>query len=149
MEFSLFYHTVRFFEGKKFLMRKVNAYAFSMLSFIGIGLLIGGMLLSGCAATPIIGKPVDHLKLKDGIYEGSYKGGPNKASVKVTIKHHSIVHIEIIENQAWKGKKAEMPIVERIIESQSTKVDAVSGATNSSRVIMNAVHKAIEKAYQN
>ena len=130
-------------------MRKVNAYAFNMLSFIGIGFLISGMLLSGCAATPIIGEPVDHLKLKDGIYEGSYKGGPNRASVKVTIKHHSIVDIEIIEHQAWKGKKAEMPIVERIIASQSTKVDAVSGATNSSRVIMNAVHKAIEKAYQN
>ena len=130
-------------------MSKVNAFVFSLISFIGIGLLVSGMLLSGCAATPIIGKPVDHLKLKDGIYDGSYKGGPNRASVRVTIKHHRIVDIEIIEHQAWKGKKAEMPIVERIIASQSTRVDAVSGATNSSRVIMNAVHKAIEKAYQN
>ncbi len=42
-----------------------------------------------------------------------------------------------------------MPILERIIETQSTRVDVVSGATNSSRVIMNAVQKAIEKAYQN
>jgi uncharacterized protein with FMN-binding domain len=39
--------------------------------------------------------------------------------------------------------------VERIIAQQSTRVDAVSGATNSSRVIMNAVQRAIEKAYQN
>ena len=130
-------------------MHKVNAYIFSLISFIGIVFVISAMLLSGCAATPVIGEPIDRRKLKDGIYEGSYKGGPNKASVKVTIKHHSIVNIEIIEHQAWKGKKAEMPIVERIIASQSTKVDAVSGATNSSRVIMNAVHKAIEKAYRN
>jgi uncharacterized protein with FMN-binding domain len=31
------------------------------------------------------------------------------------------------------------------MEAQSTKVDAVSGATNSSRVIMNAVQAALEK----
>ena len=114
-----------------------------------IGFLIGGMLLFGCAQTPLIGAPVGHRKLSDGIYEGGYKGGPNKALVKVTIKGHTIVNIEIVEHQAWKGKKAELPILERIITNQSTKVDAVSGATNSSRVIMNAVQKAIEKAYQN
>ena len=47
---------------------------------------------------------------------------------------------------AWKGSKAESPIIKRIIENQSTDVDAVSGATNSSRVIMNAGQRAIEKA---
>ena len=46
-----------------------------------------------------------------------------------------------------RGKKAELIIPGRIIEKQSTDVDAVSGATNSSHVIMNAVQKAIEKAY--
>jgi len=85
----------------------------------------------------------------DGVYEGSYRGGPNKALVKVTIKDNTIVNIEIAEHKALKGKKAELPILKRIIENQSTDVDAVSGATNSSRVIMNAVQKAIEKAYQN
>jgi uncharacterized protein with FMN-binding domain len=67
----------------------------------------------------------------------------------VTIRDNSIVHIKIIEHQAWRGKKAEEPIVERIIARQSTRVDAVSGATNSSHVIMNAVQRAIEKAYHN
>jgi uncharacterized protein with FMN-binding domain len=46
-----------------------------------------------------------------------------------------------------RGVKADPIIQERIIESQSTNVDAVSGATNSSYVIMNAVQKAVEKAY--
>ena len=104
--------------------------------------------LSGCKPTPIIGGPVDHEKLVDGIYEGSYKGGPNKASVKVTIKDKRIVGIEIVKHDAWKGKKAEPIIPKRIIEKQSARVDAVSGATNSSHVIMNAVQKAIEKSYQ-
>jgi uncharacterized protein with FMN-binding domain len=67
----------------------------------------------------------------------------------VTIKRNAIVNIEIVEHQAWKGKQAESAILDRIIAEQSTNVDAVSGATNSSRVIMNAVQKAVEEAYAN
>ena len=96
----------------------------------------------------ILGRPVEREKLVDGVYEGSYKAGPNKALVKVTIKDKRLVKIDIVKHRAWKGKKAESIIPMRIIEYQSTKVDVVTGATNSSRVIMNAVQKAIEKAYE-
>jgi uncharacterized protein with FMN-binding domain len=123
-------------------------YLSGLMYFAVSALLIGSMLL-GCAETPVTGAPVDHAKLKDGTYEGSYRGGPNKASVQVTIKDNNIVNIEILQHQAWRGGIAEATIVKRIIARQSTKVDAVSGATNSSRVIMNAVQIAIEKAYRN
>ena len=119
------------------------------LMYLAIGAILISTMLLGCAETPITGAPVDHARLKDGTYEGSYRGGPNKASVQVIIKNNNIVNIEILQHQAWRGKKAETAIVERIIALQSTKVDAVSGATNSSRVIMNAVQNAIEKAYRN
>jgi uncharacterized protein with FMN-binding domain len=102
----------------------------------------------GCQKTVIIGGPVEHQRLVDGIYEGSYKGGLNEASVKVTIRDKRIANIEIVEHSTWKGKKAEPVIPKRIIDKQSTLVDAVSGATNSSRVIMNAVQRAVEKSYQ-
>jgi uncharacterized protein with FMN-binding domain len=49
---------------------------------------------------------------------------------------------------SWKGDKANDIIPQRIIAEQSTAVDAVSGATNSSRVIINGVQKALEKAYR-
>jgi len=136
------------YEGKC-VMSRISKYTIGLLFLSCIGFLVNGTLLIGCAKTPVIGAPVDHTKLADGIYEGSYRGGPNKAVVKVTIKDNKIANIEIIEHQAWKGRKAQLPIVERIIASQSTKVDAISGATNSSRVIMNAVQNAIEKAYKN
>jgi uncharacterized protein with FMN-binding domain len=44
------------------------------------------------------------------------------------------------------GGPAEEIIPARIIEKQSTNVDAVSGATMSSDAIMNAVQLAIERA---
>jgi uncharacterized protein with FMN-binding domain len=119
------------------------------LMYFAIGVLLIGTLISGCAETPVIGAPVEHARLRDGKYEGSYRGGPNKAAVEVTIKDNNIVNIEILQHQAWRGVIAEETIVARIIASQSTNVDAVSGATNSSRVIMNAVQNAIEKAYGN
>jgi uncharacterized protein with FMN-binding domain len=121
----------------------------SGLMYFAISALLIGTLLLGCAQTQVTGGPVAHAKLKDGTYEGSYRGGPNKASVQVTVKDNSIVNIEILQHLAWRGGIAEATIAERIIASQSTKVDAVSGATNSSRVIMNAVQNAVEKAYRN
>lgn len=71
----------------------------------------------------------------------------HRAWGSLQIKDNRIVHIQIVEHWALKGKKAELTVVRNIIEQQSTGVDAVSGATNSSRVIMNAVQRAIEKAY--
>jgi len=129
-------------------MGKINKYDVGLLVFISIGFMLSGTSMFGCAPAPVLGAPVKHEKINDGVYEGSYRGGLNKASVRVTIKDKTIFNIEIAEHQALKGKKAELPILERIIETQSTRVDVVSGATNSSRVIMNAVQKAIEKAYQ-
>jgi len=134
---------------KELAMRKIDISTGCLLVFISIGLIFSGISMFGCAHTPVIGAPIKHEKINNGVYKGSYRGGLNKASVRVTIKDNKIFNIEIAEHQAWKGKKAELPILERIIETQSTRVDAVSGATNSSRVIMNAVQKAIEKAYQN
>jgi uncharacterized protein with FMN-binding domain len=106
------------------------------------------ILFSSCATTTKIGLPINR-QLKDGVYEGSYRGGPNKASVEVTIENNNIIDILIVEHWTLKGKSAELIVPGRIIENQSTDVDAVSGATNSSIVIMNAVQRAVEKAYQN
>ena len=119
-------------------MCKFKTYAFGLQAFISIAFLVCTAIFISCAPTAVIGRPVDAAKLADGTYNGSYRGGP--------IKDNSIVNINIIQHQAWRGKKAEETVVERIIAHQSTRVDAVSGATNSSYVIMNAVQLAIEKA---
>jgi uncharacterized protein with FMN-binding domain len=124
-------------------MKKAFAIVFLLVWLSAIGPSFGGR-----DKTPLLTEPVNNEKLTDGVYEGSYKAGPNKALVRVTIKDGKLVEIQIVKHRTWKGKKAESIIPRRIIENQSTKVDVVTGATNSSRVIMNAVQKAIEKACQ-
>jgi uncharacterized protein with FMN-binding domain len=104
---------------------------------------------AGCQIAPLMGTPVVSEGLKDGVYEGKYRKGINNAVVKITIADGRITDIELVEHFAsWIGNDANMVIPQRIVEHQSTKVDAISGATNSSRVIMNAVQKAVEKAYR-
>jgi len=108
-----------------------------------------GMLsfqILGCATTEIVGGPIPKNILKDGTYDGIAKKGPVKVLAEVTIKNKSITKIELLEHRTWKGRAAENIIPDRIIDEQSTSVDAVSGATISSRVIMNAVEDAIQKA---
>ena len=117
--------------------------------FLKLTLLCLCLFMVGCATTQKIGMKIDSNNITDGTYTGSFKGGPNYAEVKIVIENAKITNVLILEHDTWKGKKAEPIIPSRIIEEQSTDVDAVTGATNSSNVIMNAVQKAVEKSYKN
>jgi len=64
----------------------------------------------------------------------------------VIVRDHRIADIDIIEHWELRGEQAESVVIQRIIEQQTADVDAVSGATNSSWVIMHAVQDALEKA---
>ena len=112
-------------------------------------MILGGMLFClviGCATTQIIGGPIPPDGLMDGVYEGKATNWPVKVLARVKIQNQHITSIEIVEHRNGKGSPAEDMIPDRIIEEQSTRVDAVSGATMSSRTIMNAVENAIQKA---
>jgi uncharacterized protein with FMN-binding domain len=122
-------------------------YLLGPLAFKMMGVLVAAIILFGCAKTEVIRGGITPSNLTNGAYKGSYSKGPNKAVVMVTIENGRIKDILLKKHRAWKGKKAGPIVIQRIIENQSTRVDAVSGATNSSIVIMNAVQKAIEKAY--
>lgn len=102
-----------------------------------------------CQIARPIGSLVDHRRLQDGVYDGYYRGGPNSATVRLTIKEGQLETVTLVNHfSSWKGEIVNEIIPKRMVEQQSTMVDAVSGATNSSIVIMNAAQKAIEKAYR-
>ena len=111
---------------------------------VTVGLFLA--LILGCATPIITGGPIPKNTLIDGVYKGKAKDGPVRVLAEVTIKNQRITDINLLEHRTWKGRPAEQTIPIRIIDEQSTKVDAVSGATVSSRAIMNAVENAIQKA---
>lgn len=89
---------------------------------------------------------VDFAAVKDGGHEGCHELPPFlKACVVVKVKEATVTEIKIVEHECGKGHKAEQPIIERVIETQSLEVDAVSGATLSSRTILKAIEEALRK----
>lgn len=85
---------------------------------------------------------VDVSGLPDGVYTGECDVGYIYAKVEVTVNDGEIESIDLLEHRNERGTPAES-VVDEIVENQSVKVDAVSGATNSSRVIMKAVENAL------
>jgi uncharacterized protein with FMN-binding domain len=88
-------------------------------------------------------------KYKDGVYTASARGyGPN-LTVEVTISYDQITDIQIVSHNERNARYYAYPmqaIPQAIISSQSTDVDAVSGATRTSDGIMNAVDAALAQA---
>jgi uncharacterized protein with FMN-binding domain len=92
--------------------------------------------------------PTTTQKYKDGTYTGIGTGYRPNLSVTVTITSGKISSIQIGSNRETPSF-ANMPfnlIPKKIISSQSSKVDAVSGATRTSSGIMEAVSNALSKA---
>ncbi len=108
-------------------------------------LLVIALFLS-CALSTIRGGPVPTNRLIDGVYRGRARNGPVIAGVEVIVEGQRITRIEVIRHGHWRGGAAEEAIPGSILEQQSTRVDAVSGATVSSIALMNAVQDAVEKA---
>ena len=85
---------------------------------------------------------IDSSQIADGDYVGEYDVEFIYAKVDVTVKNGKIQNIDILEHRNERGKRAES-IAEDILKEQKVNVDAVSGATNSSRVIEKAVENAL------
>ncbi|MCK4648723.1 FMN-binding protein [bacterium] len=92
-------------------------------------------------------KPIKISQIADGTYFGKTKGLLTGVKVEVTVKKGRITKIEILKARGWPAfkKKAIKEIPGRIIKAQSLKVDAVTGATISSKNIIKAVRNALLK----
>ncbi len=85
--------------------------------------------------------------LKDGKYTGTADGFKSDIKVEVTIVGGKITEIKVLEHNDTANffKMAEEEVIPRIINKQSVEVDAASGATGSSKGIMQAVLNALAK----
>ena len=86
----------------------------------------------------------DIAEYSDGVYEGEH----SFVKVRVTVENGKITEIEILRHGGGGKKYAEMikPLIDEVIEKQSTEIDAITGATVSSRNFKAAVEDALRKA---
>jgi uncharacterized protein with FMN-binding domain len=106
------------------------------------------VFITGCSTSykNLTAKMPDLVQKADGIYRGSHdlSGTPVKVTLDVIIQNQKIIKIEIVKHSCSPiGKKAEK-IIDQIIYSQNLDIDAISGATASSKTILKAVENALQ-----
>lgn len=89
----------------------------------------------------------ENIKLSD-IKDGTYIGNCNvnliSAKVEVVVNSGKITNINILEHKNERGQKAEK-VIDEVLNEQKIDVDAISGATNSSKVIKKAIEDALKQ----
>lgn len=116
------------------------------LSILLILAMMVGML-AGCST----GNTADSKQanaLKDGTYEGTGKGNNGDIKVEMKVEGGKIASVTVLEHGETPGiaDAALERIPQAIVDAQSIAVDTVSGATNSSKGIIEAVRSCIEQA---
>ncbi|MCC0645101.1 MULTISPECIES: FMN-binding protein [unclassified Clostridioides] len=89
-------------------------------------------------------KKVNISDIADGTYVGECNVNIISAKVEVTVKSGKISSINLLEHKNERGKTAEK-VIDKVLNKQKVDVDAVSGATNSSKVIKKAIENALIK----
>lgn len=100
---------------------------------------ISAALLVGCGGG----------KYTDGTYSGEGQGASGVIKVEVVVTKGKISDVQLVEHNETKTlvEGVEDNLVPEIIEKQGTEgVEAISGATNSSQGVINAVNNALETA---
>jgi uncharacterized protein with FMN-binding domain len=108
-----------------------------------IGIMAGAAFPGMGAVRRLTVNPVDLSKVADGSYSGSFRAGRFSYSVEVTVKDH---RIEAVTSTG--AKQAQDAVVQqifsRIVEAQSVQVDAVSGASLTTKAVSKAVENALK-----
>ncbi len=87
-------------------------------------------------------------QFKDGNYQETAQGNNGPVTVEMTVEAGYITKITAVKQQETPAmfKGVEEKLIPEIIRKQSAAVDTVSGATNSSKAVLEAVSKMMDKA---
>jgi len=95
------------------------------------------------------GPALDVSTLPDGAYEGTGSGFGGQLRVKVTVNAGAITNIVVLEdNDTPEYANNAFTLINLILEQQSLDVDVVSGATATSKGLLEAIEAALKSAAQ-
>jgi uncharacterized protein with FMN-binding domain len=84
--------------------------------------------------------------IPDGVYTGSYSALRWSTTVEVTVADHKITDIRVVSPQVVIDDETIDTLNAEVIEAQSPAVDAISGATVTSKAHLKAVENALRSA---
>jgi uncharacterized protein with FMN-binding domain len=86
---------------------------------------------------------IDISSLPDGTYEGTYRAGRWTNTVEVDVADGRMTAIRVVKDVQFALAEVRKQTIDRVLEKQSPAVDAVSGATVTSKAYLKAVEKAL------
>lgn len=118
------------------------------VSILLIAIMLAGMLAGCTAGNPADNNDGQESLLKDGTYVGTGKGNNGDIKVEMKVEGGKIASVTVLEHAETPGisDSAIENIPKAIVDGQTIAVDTISGATNSSKGIIEAVRKCIEQA---
>ena len=114
--------------------------AFVLLLVIGI---IAGGIIATRVNNLLIQTP-DLFEITDGKYIGEYSVLPVHVRIEVTVEHHQITDVDILQQENGLDSPAER-IIDDVIKNQSLDVDVMSGVTVSSKCILKSIENALNR----
>lgn len=129
---------------KERIKQKTVVMIVAPLIILGIGFAAVNIIeLNKIRNLPI--KSINLESVGDGIYSGEAKAGSYVYKVKVEVQNHRIVNIESIDNRKSTYVSYAEGVFTKIIKQQKVDVDAITGATTTSKAFMKAVENALDK----
>ena len=127
-----------------------------LLVFIGIIAIVGtilGILMIQCfkEQTAVQNMEINDINIevvKNGRYWGNFTYGNFMYKVEVLVADRRIQDIKIISNRDSEHAKKAEEVLQRVVNEQSLDVDAVTGATTTSKALLKATENALNKGIQ-
>lgn len=85
----------------------------------------------------------DLSSLADGAYHGEATFGGFTYSVQVTVLDHAITDVKVLANRKSAYARFAEGVILRVLAAQNANVDAITGATTTSKCLMKAVGNAL------
>lgn len=109
---------------------------------LAVGLTAMGQVVKRAKGLPVSSPSLSTVA--DGLYLGEYAIEPVQVKVLVEVAGGKLQSVEILSHVNGLGRAAEA-LAKTLVEKQSLEVDAVAGATVSSKCIVKAVEAALSK----
>lgn len=127
---------------------KKKIVLFAVMPLLLVGLVWGIIYLKSVAdyqraVKETAFEEVNISDIPDGVYIGEYDVNFIFAKVGVAVQNGKITNIDILEHRHERGEAAEA-VTDKMVDEQRIDVEAISGATNSSVVIKEAVENALK-----
>ena len=123
--------------------KRVLLVALGVLAILlAVGLTAMGQVVKRAKGLPVSSPSLSTVA--DGLYLGEYVIEPVQVKVLGEVAGGKLQSVEILSHVNGLGKAAEA-LAKTMVEKQSLEVDAVAGATVSSKCIVKAVEAALSK----